>query len=98
MFTRDLNKSTSKLVVTGKVIIGIRTIVGYGENSKAPKAPRPPKPPKPPANFSSFEDAQGRLPAGWERREDNLGRTYYVDHNTRTTSWIRPGAASTVAE
>jgi len=45
--------------------------------------------------FSSFEDAQGRLPAGWERREDNLGRTYYVDHNTRTTSWNRPAAGGT---
>ena len=43
--------------------------------------------------LSPFEDAQGRLPAGWERREDNLGRTYYVDHNTRTTSWNRPTAA-----
>ncbi|KNG88080.1 putative ubiquitin-protein ligase (Rsp5) [Aspergillus nomiae NRRL 13137] len=41
-------------------------------------------------NLSSFEDSQGRLPAGWERREDNLGRTYYVDHNTRTTTWTRP--------
>ncbi|KAJ5286097.1 hypothetical protein N7524_001403 [Penicillium chrysogenum] len=35
---------------------------------------------------------QGRLPAGYERREDNLGRTYYVDHNTRTTTWSRPSA------
>lgn len=43
--------------------------------------------------MSPFEDAQGRLPAGWERREDNLGRTYYVDHNTRTTSWNRPTQA-----
>ena len=42
--------------------------------------------------FSSFEDNQGRLPAGWERREDNLGRTYYVDHNTRSTTWQRPSA------
>jgi E3 ubiquitin-protein ligase NEDD4 len=51
--------------------------------------------PHPRANssMSPFEDAQGRLPAGWERREDNLGRTYYVDHNTRTTSWNRPTAA-----
>lgn len=40
--------------------------------------------------LSSFADGQGRLPAGWERREDNLGRTYYVDHNTRTTTWTRP--------
>ncbi|KAJ5359977.1 WW/Rsp5/WWP [Penicillium concentricum] len=44
------------------------------------------------ANLSSFEDSQGRLPAGYERREDNLGRTYYVDHNTRTTTWSRPAA------
>ena len=44
------------------------------------------------SQLSPFEDAQGRLPAGWERREDNLGRTYYVDHNTRTTSWTRPSA------
>ncbi|CAK1363327.1 unnamed protein product [Cercospora beticola] len=42
--------------------------------------------------FSAFEDAQGRLPPGWERREDNLGRTYYVDHNSRQTTWIRPTA------
>lgn len=43
-------------------------------------------------NLSSFEDSLGRLPAGWERREDNLGRTYYVDHNTRTTTWTRPSS------
>lgn len=49
-----------------------------------------------PGVFSSFEDAQGRLPAGWERREDNLGRTYYVDHNTRSTSWNRPTAGGTI--
>lgn len=50
---------------------------------------------RPNGTFSPFEDAQGRLPAGWERREDNLGRTYYVDHNTRTTSWQRPTGTST---
>ncbi|KAL9049593.1 MAG: hypothetical protein Q9162_007134 [Coniocarpon cinnabarinum] len=45
------------------------------------------------SRFQNFEDHQGRLPGGWERREDNLGRTYYVDHNTRTTTWQRPTAA-----
>lgn len=48
------------------------------------------------SQLSPFEDAQGRLPGGWERREDNLGRTYYVDHNTRTTSWNRPSANGAV--
>jgi len=26
----------------------------------------------------------------WERRVDDRGRVYYVDHNTRTTTWQRP--------
>ncbi|XP_036374315.1 NEDD4-like E3 ubiquitin-protein ligase WWP1 [Megalops cyprinoides] len=30
------------------------------------------------------------LPPGWEQRKDLHGRTYYVDHNTRTTTWERP--------
>ncbi|KAK0633923.1 hypothetical protein B0T14DRAFT_83911 [Immersiella caudata] len=49
----------------------------------------------PPADVNTdrgpFYELDGRrLPAGWERREDNMGRRYYVDHNTRTTSWISP--------
>ena len=50
------------------------------------------------SGFSAFEDAQGRLPGGWERREDNLGRTYYVDHNSRQTTWTRPTAAYNAGE
>ncbi|XP_050309318.1 E3 ubiquitin-protein ligase Su(dx) [Anthonomus grandis grandis] len=30
------------------------------------------------------------LPPGWEMRLDTYGRRYYVDHNTRSTSWERP--------
>ncbi|EZA56343.1 hypothetical protein DMN91_010437 [Ooceraea biroi] len=30
------------------------------------------------------------LPPGWEMRYDLYGRRYYVDHNTRSTSWERP--------
>lgn len=50
------------------------------------------------SGLGAFEDAQGRLPTGWERREDHLGRTYYVDHNTRTTSWHRPSANGTTED
>ncbi|CAL8350146.1 unnamed protein product [Merluccius merluccius] len=32
------------------------------------------------------------LPTGWEERQDNLGRTYYVNHESRTTQWYRPTA------
>uniref|UniRef100_A0A3Q3ALH7 E3 ubiquitin-protein ligase n=1 Tax=Kryptolebias marmoratus TaxID=37003 RepID=A0A3Q3ALH7_KRYMA len=34
--------------------------------------------------------ASDPLPPGWEQRKDPHGRTYYVDHNTRTTTWERP--------
>ncbi|EIW85244.1 HECT-domain-containing protein [Coniophora puteana RWD-64-598 SS2] len=47
-------------------------------------------------NFNPNVDQYGPLPAGWERRIDPLGRTYYVDHNTRSTTWNRPSANQNV--
>ncbi|OXB74749.1 UNVERIFIED_CONTAM: hypothetical protein H355_003636, partial [Colinus virginianus] len=32
----------------------------------------------------------GKRLSSWERRVDNMGRIYYVDHFTRTTTWQRP--------
>ncbi|KAF8334171.1 uncharacterized protein EI90DRAFT_3121511 [Cantharellus anzutake] len=40
--------------------------------------------------FNPYEDQHGPLPPGWGRWIDHLGRTYYVDHNTQTTTWDRP--------
>uniref|UniRef100_A0A8C5P0U7 E3 ubiquitin-protein ligase n=1 Tax=Jaculus jaculus TaxID=51337 RepID=A0A8C5P0U7_JACJA len=34
--------------------------------------------------------APDALPVGWEQRELPNGRVYYVDHNTKTTTWERP--------
>ena len=35
------------------------------------------------------------LPPGWESRTDTTtGRTFYIDHNTRTTSWSLPEQAT----
>ncbi|KII88965.1 hypothetical protein PLICRDRAFT_159942 [Plicaturopsis crispa FD-325 SS-3] len=47
-------------------------------------------------NFNPNVDQFGPLPHGWERRIDPLGRTYYVDHNTRSTTWNRPSASQAV--
>jgi hypothetical protein len=31
------------------------------------------------------------LPSGWESKKDNVtGNAFYIDHNTRTTTWQRP--------
>jgi atrophin-1 interacting protein 4 len=35
-------------------------------------------------------DPDSPLPNGLEKRTDSLGRPYYVDHLTRTTTWERP--------
>ncbi|KAF7298971.1 E3 ubiquitin-protein ligase [Mycena indigotica] len=43
------------------------------------------------------DDMGAPLPPGWERRIDGQSRTYYVDHNTRTTTWHRPQLQQTVA-
>ncbi|UZJ56685.1 hypothetical protein CBS101457_006005 [Exobasidium rhododendri] len=49
------------------------------------------------ANTRNEASADGQvLPPGWEKRTDHLGRTYFVDHNTRTTTWTRPSASSNV--
>lgn len=37
---------------------------------------------------------QEPLPQGWEERQDANGRTFYIDHATRTTSWARPTGRS----
>uniref|UniRef100_A0A3P8ZUB5 E3 ubiquitin-protein ligase NEDD4-like n=1 Tax=Esox lucius TaxID=8010 RepID=A0A3P8ZUB5_ESOLU len=41
---------------------------------------------------------QPPLPSGWEEKVDNLGRTYYVNHNNRSTQWKRPSTVDDVSE
>ncbi|XP_063745592.1 E3 ubiquitin-protein ligase NEDD4-like isoform X8 [Eleginops maclovinus] len=38
------------------------------------------------------------LPAGWEEKVDNLGRTYFVNHNNRSTQWKRPSNMDVISE
>lgn len=37
-----------------------------------------------------FDSQSEPLPPGWEERQDANGRTYYLNHQERTTQWIRP--------
>ncbi|XP_029008939.1 NEDD4-like E3 ubiquitin-protein ligase WWP2 isoform X1 [Betta splendens] len=39
---------------------------------------------------TTAETSTESLPAGWEQRVLPQGRVYYVDHNTKTTTWERP--------
>jgi hypothetical protein len=40
------------------------------------------------ATSSAIFDAD--LPSCWESRVDHLGRIFYIDHSTRTTTWKKP--------
>ena len=44
----------------------------------------------PTATAAAPAPAEEPLPPGWEMRYDQYGRRYYVDHNTRSTTWERP--------
>ena len=46
---------------------------------------------------SPYVDEFGPLPPGWERRFDSQGRKFYIDNNTRTTSWTRPQSSAVTA-
>uniref|UniRef100_A0A670KJC2 HECT-type E3 ubiquitin transferase n=1 Tax=Podarcis muralis TaxID=64176 RepID=A0A670KJC2_PODMU len=39
-----------------------------------------------------LREPESSLPAGWEERQDVLGRTYFVNHESRRTQWKRPTA------
>ncbi|TYJ44804.1 hypothetical protein E1A91_A02G009400v1 [Gossypium mustelinum] len=42
-------------------------------------------------SVKNYDGYTAPLPRGWEERSDaTTGKTYYVDHNTRTTTWNHP--------
>ncbi|KAM9808219.1 NEDD4-like E3 ubiquitin-protein ligase WWP2 [Neosynchiropus ocellatus] len=50
----------------------------------------PPAPNSEQAGGTPAEATTESLPTGWEQRVLPHGRVYYVDHNTKTTTWERP--------
>ncbi|XP_074150680.1 E3 ubiquitin-protein ligase NEDD4 isoform X3 [Sminthopsis crassicaudata] len=37
-----------------------------------------------------FLPTSSGLPPGWEEKQDSKGRSYYIDHNSKTTTWMKP--------
>ncbi|XP_072998445.1 probable phosphoinositide phosphatase SAC9 [Typha latifolia] len=47
------------------------------------------------AEFSNYVGNSNPLPPGWEERSDSVtGKPYYIDHNTRRTTWEHPCQAN----
>ncbi|KAI7862441.1 hypothetical protein BDF14DRAFT_1855541 [Spinellus fusiger] len=97
-FTRSLGGSlggsvggsVGESLVSGTPGIYPATVPGHGSGS----APITEDTATPSMPGSSQVSDQSDLPQGWERRVDHLGRPYYVDHNTRTTTWKKPSQGS----
>jgi E3 ubiquitin-protein ligase NEDD4 len=85
--SRDLKSSNDHVVVHGILVFNISTDVS---------TPLPGQASSREAATDAFATAAGlrRLPSGWEQRVDSLARTYYADHNTRTTTWTRPTSSN----
>ncbi|XP_072471987.1 E3 ubiquitin-protein ligase NEDD4-like isoform X2 [Notamacropus eugenii] len=43
-----------------------------------------------------FLPTSSGLPPGWEEKQDDKGRSYYIDHNSRTTTWMKPITQATI--
>ncbi|KAJ3056551.1 hypothetical protein HK097_006184 [Rhizophlyctis rosea] len=66
------------------------TLLGTDDTS----TPTPAATIPPPADTSSSAHVNlGPLPSGWEQRTTQEGHPYFVDHDTRTTTWIDPRRA-----
>lgn len=67
---------------------------GYGQPSAYGAAPAPVAASNPYVNTylgqAAAPRAPGSLPPGWEERHTPEGKSFYVDHNTKSTSWTRP--------
>jgi len=48
------------------------------------------EPPIQPSSLILTQPQQHNLPPGWESRSDEKGHVYFVDHNTRTTTYQDP--------
>lgn len=96
--TLESSSANPTLAVTGKLTV---KFIPLPEKPDADSHNLTSDEPKKPADtvFDARADTEGRrLPAGWERRITPEGRSYYVDHNTRSTSWISPSRESRDAD
>eukprot|EP00794_Sanderia_malayensis_P009788 gene9788-10787_t len=74
--------------------ISIDQETAVSDDSESTDSPDGPRDERPSPTQAASHRVSSPLPAGWEERRDDSGRTFYIDHNNRTTSWVRPRNAS----
>lgn len=65
-----------------------RSGAGTSQSLSPPQpAVRPDQPPQ--QNHSEVAAESGSLPSDWEVRSAPNGRPFFINHNTKTTTWVR---------
>eukprot|EP01135_Chromosphaera_perkinsii_P011011 Nk52_evm45s2309 gene=Nk52_evmTU45s2309 len=94
---RGVNNAMNGLSVSGTsggAVVANRAVVNGGDGSDSnlanSEAPR--------ASTVDLANEDLPLPDGWEERTDQNGRTYFIDHNTKSTCWTRPTASTSSSQ
>ena len=89
-FDFALERLNGHAIVTGKVTFRISLLQSM-VRSPQPSNPQLERYSPPPINSINQPEQYRPLPAGWEEYKDlHIGRTYFFDDNTRTTTWADP--------
>eukprot|EP00475_Leptophrys_vorax_P007952 TRINITY_DN1508_c0_g1_i2.p1 TRINITY_DN1508_c0_g1~~TRINITY_DN1508_c0_g1_i2.p1 ORF type:complete len:1085 (+),score=304.16 TRINITY_DN1508_c0_g1_i2:74-3256(+) len=89
-YVDNVNKKTSWDLPTEAAVASGAAVVGAVAAS-APVATAPAATPSAASRSSGNSDVD-KIPEGYEMQVDAKGRTYYVDHFLKTTSWEKPQA------
>ncbi|GAV99952.1 ubiquitin-protein ligase [Lentinula edodes] len=113
MITRDLTMSSNNLPVYGKLLFGFTLTsrpppptprLADTSSFPMPAADTAHLSPNHPSGSATLDRIRSSsviarpLPSGWEMRLTSTGRVYFVDHNTRTTSWDDPRLPTNVED
>uniref|UniRef100_A0A671TE21 E3 ubiquitin-protein ligase n=1 Tax=Sinocyclocheilus anshuiensis TaxID=1608454 RepID=A0A671TE21_9TELE len=89
--TQNGLENEAPLTSSANCELGPSLLNGDRDSSPSHQTPSPKAtPPLQPAGSDAISTAVSVCFLRWEQRKDPHGRTYYVDHNTKTTTWERP--------
>ena len=83
--------SNNPLPVKGQIVISLLSRDGHGTGSLNAVVDKL-------GNLSCTAAESGFLPEGWEERRAQNGRTYFVNHFTRSTQWERPTVSASESQ
>jgi WW domain/Chitin synthase N-terminal len=95
MITQNAMQTSPKLISPESVITHQEIQLPHSETSVVVTPTGPQTPASPHSSITASVASLGPLPPGWEQRSTPEGQAYYVNHNSKSTTWNRPAPMST---